>query len=292
MTTIRYGILVVGLAVLLSACASSGITIVVPPLTEPATQSHTVGKFVWYDLLTSDVPAAKRFYGGVFGWEFKKMEGANDAYTMILNGGKAIGGIINMAEAKKVKGEQWLSYLSVPDVDVAARLVKQRGGTVLRDPIDFKDRGRVAVVTDPQGSLFVVVRSTSGDPADGEPEIFTWLWTELFTSDVNAAASFYSELAGYEVGDQDTGVRVPYYVFETADTPRAGMLAIPEKWKDVKPNWLPYIRVDDPGAVVKKVEALGGRVLLAPDPDVRNGSAAIIADPTGGVLAIQKWPYE
>jgi hypothetical protein len=251
-----------------------------------------VGKFVWYDLLTSDVPAVKKFYGGVFGWEFENPEGTDGVYTVIHNKGEAIGGIIDAAEAKKVEGEQWLSYLSVADVDAAARLAKQRGGRILRDPFDFKDRGRVAVVTDPQGALMVLVRSTSGDPADSEPQIYTWLWTELFTSDVNAAAGFYSELAGYEVNDMDTGVRVPYYVFETKDSPRAGMLAIPEEWKDVKPNWLPYIRVDDPAAVVKKVEALGGTVLLAPDPDVRNGSAAIIADPTGGVLAIQKWPYE
>jgi predicted enzyme related to lactoylglutathione lyase len=266
--------------------------IMVPPLTEPASQAHTVGKFVWYDLLTDDVPAVKKFYGGIFGWEFKRTDNADDTYTMILNRGKPIGGIIHVAEARKVKGEQWLSYLSVSDVDEAARLAKKRGGTVVREPFDLKNRGRVAVVTDPQGSIFVVVRSTSGDPVDSEPAIFTWLWTELFTSDVNAAAGFYSELADYEVGDMDTGVRVPYYVFETADTPRAGMLAIPEQWENVKPNWLPYIRVDDPGALVKKVEALGGKVLLAPDPKVRNGSAAIIADPTGGVLAIQKWPYK
>jgi len=290
--TLRYGILMAGLVVLLAACAGSGVTLVVPPLTEPATQSHTVGKFVWYDLLTGDVPAVEKFYAGIFGWEFERVGESGDTYTLILNQGKPIGGIINIEEAKKIDGEQWLSYLSVSDVDAAVGLVKKNGGKVLRDPFDFKERGRVAVVTDPQGALMVLVRSTSGDPADGEASLSTWLWTELFTSDVNGAASFYSALAGYEVGDMDTGVRVPYYVLETLNKPRAGMLAIPEQWKDVTPNWLPYIRVEDPAAIVAKVEGLGGRVLLAPDPKVRNGSAAIIADPTGGVLAIQKWPYE
>ena len=292
MTNIRYGILMTGLVVLLAACAGSGVMLVVPPLTEPASQSHTVGKFVWYDLLTGDVPAVKKFYGGVLGWEFESVDETDNVYTLILNRGMPIGGIIDNKDATKVDGEQWLSYLSVADVDTAAGIAKKNGGKVLRKPFDLKERGRVAVVTDPQGALMVLVRSTSGDPADGEPPYSSWLWTELFTSDVNGAAGFYSALAGYEIDEMDTGVRVPYFVFETLNKPRAGMLAIPDQWKDVTPNWLPYIRVEDPAAVVAKVEALGGRVLLAPDPKVRNGSAAIIMDPTGGVLAIQKWPYE
>jgi len=216
----------------------------------------------------------------------------DDVYTLILNRGQAIGGIIDLDAAEKIDGEQWVSYLSVADVDAAAAVAKKRGGKVLREPIDFEERGRVAVVTDPQGALVVLVRSTSGDPADSEPQQNAWLWTELFTDDVNAAAEFYSELAGYDVDDMDTGVRVPYYVFQTQDENRAGMLAIPEQWEGVTPNWLPYIRVEDAAAVAAKVEALGGKVLLAPSPDVRSGTAAIIMDPTGGVLAIQKWPIE
>ncbi len=292
MVTIKYGILVTGLAVLLAGCTSTATQIIVPPLTTPASQSHSVGKFVWYDLLTSDVPAVKRFYGGLFGWEFESVDSTEIAYTLILNQGQAIGGIVQTADAKNVKGEQWISYLSVPDVDKATDLVKNKGGRVLREPFDLDNRGRVAVVTDPQGTLFVVVRSSSGDPADSEPADFTWLWTELFTSDAKAASRFYQELVGYEVDEVDAGVNILYHTFNTSDTPRAGMLKIPEPWKNVKPNWLPYIRVNDPASLVRKVEALGGRVLLAPDPKVRNGSAAIIADPTGGVLAIQKWPYK
>jgi predicted enzyme related to lactoylglutathione lyase len=279
--------------VLLGACAAgSGVMIVVPPLNESAQQSHTVGKFVWYDLITGDVDAVKKFYGGVFGWEFEGVVEGDDVYTLIRYKGEAIGGIIDMDAAERIDGEQWVSYLSVADVDAAVALAKKNGGKVLRDPFDFKERGRVAVVTDPQGALMVLVRSTSGDPPDMDPPQNTWLWTELFTSDVNAAASFYSELAGYNIGEMDTGVRVPYFVFETEDEARAGMLEIPEQWEGVTPNWLPYIRVEDAAAVAAKVEALGGKLLLAPSPDVRSGSAAIIMDPTGGVLAIQKWPIE
>ena len=66
------------------------------------------------------------------------------------------------------------------------------------------------------------------------------------------------------------------------------MLRIP--WDNVRPNWLPYVKVADPAAVVKKAEALGGEVIVSPSANIRNGSVGLIADPTGGVVAVQKWP--
>jgi hypothetical protein len=70
----------------------------------------------------------------------------------------------------------------------------------------------------------------------------------------------------------------------------AGMLTIP--WRNVKPNWLPYVKVKNPEAVAKKAESLGGMVILAPEKDVRNGSVAIVADPTGAAIAIQRYPFK
>jgi predicted enzyme related to lactoylglutathione lyase len=71
---------------------------------------------------------------------------------------------------------------------------------------------------------------------------------------------------------------------------RAGVAEL--NWDDVRPHWIPYVKVDDPAAVAARVESLGGTLVFAPDPDIRGGSVAIVQDPTGGVLAIQKWPYE
>jgi predicted enzyme related to lactoylglutathione lyase len=72
------------------------------------------------------------------------------------------------------------------------------------------------------------------------------------------------------------------------DLPRAGILKSP--WENVRPNWLPYIRVEDPAMVTDRVPKIGGKVILEPDPGIRKGSVAVIADPTGAVLAVQKWP--
>jgi predicted enzyme related to lactoylglutathione lyase len=79
-----------------------------------------------------------------------------------------------------------------------------------------------------------------------------------------------------------------YYIMKADDQPRAGIITSP--WENVRPNWLPYVRVDDPQMVADRVPKIGGRVILAPDPGIRNGTVAVIADPTGAAVAVQKWP--
>lgn len=103
-----------------------------------------------------------------------------------------------------------------------------------------------------------------------------------------AAASY---CAGRLHGRFSRGPRgTPYRLFKRDDRPRAGLLELP--WEAVRPHWLPYVLADDPAAVVARVESLGGKVLLEPRADVRGGSVGLIADPSGGVLAVQKWPME
>ena len=71
---------------------------------------------------------------------------------------------------------------------------------------------------------------------------------------------------------------------------RAGIIHLP--WQEVTPNWLPYVNVEDPAAMAKRVEELGGQVLIPPRPDIRNGSVGIVTDPSGAAFAIQKWPVD
>lgn len=270
-----------------AACTSTQL--VVPPVTTTPTNDFKVGKFVWYDLLTNDVLAVKAFYGGLFGWEFEGEKRIDAAYTVIKKDGTPIGGIV-FREEKEVEHSQWLSYLSVTDVDQAVDMIKAQNGIVYREAFELPDRGRVAVVADPQGAPIVFIKSQGGDPADRGPITNNWLWTELFASDVKEAADFYSELVGYDVEEFDTGLKIPYYVFKKNDARRGGLLKLP--WEGVKPNWLPYVLVDDPGKIANKVQSLGGQVLIAPNKDIRQGSVALIQDPAGAVLAIQKWPIE
>ncbi len=279
------------IVVMFSACTTPKV--LVPPVTAPPTNTYLTGQFVWYDLITSDIASAEKFYGGLFGWEFEAAGKEAGEYTIIKSDGTPIGGIIYSEKAKEINGEQWLSYLSVADVDRAVDVTKRRGGSVLVEAFEFEARGRTAVVKDPQGALVVLFRAYGGDPPMqtlSEKLNYVWIWTELFTNDIEASTAYYEEIAGYATESYDSGVNVPYYVFGKGDRGYAGMLTIP--WENVKPNWLPYVKVKDPAAIVKKVEPLGGMVILAPREDLRNGSVAIVADPTGAAIAIQRYPFK
>jgi predicted enzyme related to lactoylglutathione lyase len=281
--------------VLLSAIASLGVAacsgLRLSPVTAEPTSRWIPGKFIWHDLITHDVDAVKRFYADIFGWTFESLPGT-DRYTVIRHDGEMIGGIV--FSDRKVDGKpisQWVGLMSVPNVDVAATRIRQAGGRVFAGPRDIDDRGRLAVVGDPQGAVFGLVRTTGGDPPDRQAELGDWLWNELWCTDQGQAAAVYASLVGFELETHETAVAgKPYTVFAQDGTPRAGLLVDP--FPEVTPYWLSYVRVEDPAAVVARVEGLGGRVLLKPAAQHRQGTVAIIADPTGAEVAIQKWPID
>ena len=261
-----------------------GLTL--PPITEQTTGQQHTGKFIWFDLLTDDVAAVKSFYADIFAWEF---DGSESGYTKIMHKGDYIGGIIYSERLdQKVSEAQWLSYLSVPDVDRATEFLRQNGGGILREPMDLDERGRASVVADPQGAVFVMLSTRDGDPEDIKPRLGEWLWCELITINANDAASFYTSLVGYTQDAREVGEGRMYYVMKYDDIPRVGILKRP--WENIRPNWLPYIRVEDPAVVADRVPTIGGKVIIAPDPGIRKGTVAVIADPTGAALAVQKWP--
>ncbi len=287
---VRPAVLTLSLA-LLGACASKPPY--VPPVTPEATGVHHDGKFVWYDLITDDVEAVKRFYGELFGWEFEAVGPEDDPYIEVYHHGKPIAGIVYMEPVEQEHDvSQWVSWMSVADVDLAVGHAKQAGGEVHRSPRNLPPRGRYAIVSDPQGALFAVVRSEAGDPPDTREVIeYGWLWTELWTRDKDAAIQFYQGLAGFETEATDGGVNRPYTVLMRDDRARAGVGEL-DPASEFRPNWLPYVQVEDPVAVVARVEGLGGLVWMAPDPEVRGATVGVIQDPAGAVLAIQKWPLD
>jgi hypothetical protein len=116
------------------------------------------------------------------------------------------------------------------------------------------------------------------------------MWIELWARDAGAAATFYQSVAGYGVESTDVFEAPDYRVLTRDGRPRAGVNQIP--WPEVQPNWLPYIKVDDPAAVARRARDLGGTVLIPPVQEVRDGSAGLILDPTGAAFAIQRWPID
>ena len=273
----------------LNSCTTTNL--VVPPVTESATHKYSPGKFVWHDLMTNDVAAVKKFYSDLFGWEFIGDDDPKARYTTIIQNGRPIGGIVFVADLEDGSNpSQWMSYLSVQDVDKAVEFYKKNSGNILRETWNQNGRGRMAIVQDSQGALLALLRSDVGDPEDKEPVSFGWLWNELLTTDAETARSYYESLVGYVSESIPVHDDFKYYTLKKDDKVRAGIGQVP--WKGVKPNWLVYILVEEPLLIVERVKSLGGEVLLPPSEDIRKGSVAIVSDPSGGVFAIQKWPYE
>jgi len=280
--------------VTLGACAPSAVLVDLAPVTPTPTGVHNIGQFVWVDLVTNDMATAKRFYGGLFGWQFEDVPGDPVVYSVIRHLGVPIGGIAPIDDNDlNIASARWLSLMSVEDVDEAADQILRSGGHLDREPWDNPTRGRLAVVTDPQGATVVFVRSKEGDPPNLEAADLVsgrWMWIELWARDAAAAITLYQSIAGYSAESTDVFDSPEYRVLVRDDRPRAGVNQIP--WPEVQPNWLPYIKVDDPAAVARRAEELGGSVLIPPAPEVRNGSAALLLDPMGAAFGIQRWPVD
>ena len=262
-----------------------------PPIVDPPTGQHTPGRWVWGDLVTSDVAVAADFYGQVFGWTFETYGGENDleTYTLALADGLPIGGLVfdQRALKDKVPSARWIGLISVPDVRAAADAVTKAGGKVVVAPVMLGERGETAVFQDPEGTPFGIVRSRNGDPADYAGDVNEWVWLDLWTGDVGRAADFYRTVVGYEVLPlQQEGLRKGVHLVSGGFV-RAGIM----QKKDARDSsvWLPYLRVADAVATVSKARAAGGKVIREP-VSLGRAIVAIIADPTGAPVGIAQLP--
>jgi predicted enzyme related to lactoylglutathione lyase len=241
---------------------------------------------VWYDLLTEDVEGARQFYGELFGWRFTGVDGG-DAVTIARVNGREVAAIVSLeGTQQEIDGAAWFSSVSVSDVDDASARAR-RGGTLNVEPRDLPNRGRYAVIHDPLGAAFVLLRATGGDPVDRDDfEPGEFLWTELWTTDARQAVAYYEAVLGYTAEFMGVEPR-PYFLMSRDGEPRAGIGELPPG--EARAAWVPYITVTDAQAIADRVEGLGGELLVAPDAMIR-GSAAVMADPSGAIFAVQEWP--
>lgn len=278
----------------LLAAGCAAVSVNLPPITESPTGEHHDGRIVWHDLLTNTPEASRRFYAELFGWEFENPGfdfgiGGGD-YMLIRHNGRLIGGIVDTrALGKRENISQWVTTMSVSDIDAAVARVAGAGGTVMAEPASIGSRGQMAVVGDPTGAVFALIQTSEGDPAELEPDLDGWLWDELWTNDVARATGFYQDVVGFQHTDHAIdGADRNYRVLRAGDRPRAGVLDNP--FEGERPVWVNYLRVSDPSAVTKRVEDLGGRVLLETQSRPIGGQVAFIAGPSGAGVALQTWP--
>jgi len=281
----------VGLAFAASALLPLAATVraapILPPINAAAPGPLIPGSFVWFDLVTDDIPASRAFYGAVFGWTFRSLGEGTAAYTAIQLGQRDIGGMLVPAGERPARA-RWLSLISVADPAAAARQVERSGGKVLVPPMAVPQRGTHALLADPEGAVFGVVRSSTGDPADAVVPDGDFFWVDLFSRDPAAEATFYRDLVGYQVSQAELeGTSSSRLVLSSGGFARAGVAPLPRP--DLQPAWLPYVLVADVPATLERATRAGGRVLLAPRPELLDGQLAVIADPRGGVIGVINW---
>lgn len=270
------------LLVLAGAAAASGF----PPIGAGGPQHP--GKFVWFDLVTDDLAATRNFYGAVFGWQFRPIASLPASYTVIEHAGRNIGGMfVRVPPPGATRSARWLVLISVNDPAQVARYVEQQGGKVIVPPATIAGRGTHVLFRDPQGAVFGVLKSESGDSADTPVADGDFFWLDLLARDPAQAAAFYRGLAGYEVSVREVGPGVTRAVLAAGGYARAGIAPLPAAVK--QPGWLPYVLVDDVAATLAKARAAGGQVLVEPRTELLDGNLAVIADPRGGVVGIVNW---
>ena len=250
------------------------------------------GRFVWYDLMTTDIKAGQRFYTGVFGWGLESFEGAGMPYVMWTRKKTPIGGSMPLPPATLASGARphWLPYIATPDVDDTVVRARKLGATTLAGPMDIPTVGRFASLQDPQGAAFAAFTPLGGTQRpDGDPLVGEVSWHELVTSDHKAALRFYSALFGWEKGQAaDMGAPVGVYqMYGRAGRTLGGMFDKPKEMP-FPPHWLLYVRVADIGKVLGQVRKLGGSVLNGPMHVPGGDVIAQCLDPQGAAFAVHE----
>jgi len=123
-----------------------------PPVVDPASQEHHVGKVILVELVTPDLAAAKQFYAGLFGWTYRDMPTDGTLYAEASLDGRPVAGLVQrQIPAGEHRQPAWLTFIAAHDVDATTQLAVQHGAKVLFEPHSLPDRGREAVLADPQG---------------------------------------------------------------------------------------------------------------------------------------------
>jgi predicted enzyme related to lactoylglutathione lyase len=116
------------------------------------------GAMCWNELATGDTARAGEFYRGLFGWTEQALPASDMPYTLFMNGDAQAGGMYALTPEIEMP-PSWTPYFATDDADETVRRARELGGTLLMGPQDIS-AGRFALLRDPQGALFYVIRAT------------------------------------------------------------------------------------------------------------------------------------
>jgi len=250
-------------------------------ITEKPTKLKFPGKFVWLDLLTTDIHSAAKFYESVFGW---KASSIDENYILLSNNGRRIAGIVkNRFQLEDNESNQWISFVSIVDIKKAHLKLVEAGAQAIAGPMPIDGRGNIGVYVAPDSAVFGIINSSSGDPEDKGAGLNDWVWNELWSTNTGAAAEFYKTL-GYDVVDNWNSDNGQDLLLATGEIARAGLVEAHKS--QTKSIWLAYILVSNVDSIIARSEEAGGKTHIL-EGDANNvGKIALVSDPTGGMVAV------
>jgi predicted enzyme related to lactoylglutathione lyase len=242
--------------------------------------SYTPGTFCWVDLMAADQDAAKRFYTGLFGWDYQDFPiGEGTFYSLALRDGKPVAAITPLP------GEgmppHWNCYVSVEDADAAAARAQEGGATVILPAGDVGESGRLAMIQDPQGAILGLWQPGQhfGAGLVNGPGLLSW--NDLLSPDVDASIAFYRDLFGWEISGIP-GAEGQYWSISNGGKVNGGLMPLPPGGH---PAWNLYFGSENAEAVIAQVADLGGQLVMGP-LDVPGGRFAILRDPQNAVFSV------
>jgi predicted enzyme related to lactoylglutathione lyase len=247
------------------------------------------GRFVWYELMSTDTNAAKAFYAKVVGWSTQDMPMPDMTYTMFTMGEAPVGGLMTLPDEAKKMGAppHWMGYVAVADVDAAAAKAKNLGGSIHVPPSDIPNVGRFAVIADPQMASIALFKGSdpNPNPAPDRTAAGRVGWHELAAVDWQKAFDFYSALFGWQKADAiDMGPMGTYQLFSTGGEVIGGLFNKPPEMP--VPAWCYYFNVGPINAAVDRVKAAGGNIFYGP-MEVPGGDWIVQGtDPQGAMFAL------
>ena len=272
---------------------------------------YPAGVPCWIDLELDDPAAGAAFYVPLFGWELEDQLPADvpGHYLVGTIRGKSVAAIGSRGQGAPAE-PRWRTYVRVDSADLAAQRARELGGSVLVEPTDVGDAGRMAVIADPEGAQTGAWEPRRRGGAEVVNEAGSWNFSGLHTRDPEAALAFYAGVYGWDGGTPDPQMggavllrRAGYGDHLEQLMPgmreRMEQMGAPERFEDAvgwlvplqdgeSPNWDVTFGVDDADATASRAQELGGTVLMPPTdmPWVRT---TVIRDPQGTVFTASKF---
>jgi predicted enzyme related to lactoylglutathione lyase len=253
------------------------------------TTEFTPGSPNWLDLGSPDTEAAQAFYGQLFGWAFSSAGPNSGGYGFFQLDGRTVAAVGPLTEAGARAA--WTLYFQTEDADRTAQLVSRAGGAVRFGPFDVFTAGRMAGFTDPTGADFAVWQPGTTRGLDAVTSVGTLCWSELHTTDAEAAKPFYRAVFNWLEQDVPFGDFTYTVICPTGggtDASQGGIATLidTDKAAHTGSYWVPYFEVAEVDATMARAVELGGaaRGEVVEEPGV--GRFVQLTDPHGAAFSV------